>query len=79
MAMTEYIAQVRTRRGKLTYTSGKHATREAAVAEAFKAVPWAHKCSTGYGVTGGFDIRWHERDGNAAQWPLPLLETEDHR
>ena len=69
--MTEYwfVATVCNRRGVTLYSSAAYPTRDAAVADAWAAMPKARSCSTaramkvdaGHWRNTHSDIRWHDR------------------
>lgn len=57
-----FTASVTDKRGRPLFRSAYYTTREEAVAEAFEARPKAKSVTSGYGLNGTFDIRWHDRN-----------------
>ncbi len=71
----KYVAQIRGRKGRLSFQTAPHDSRDQAAESAFKSGPaWARTCSTseayqdpnGDWRSNGMDIRWHRRDQFAA-------------
>ena len=62
------MARVSDKQGRKLYETTAYDTREAAIADAFKARPNARTCSTSHAAliggewwATGMDIRWHDR------------------